>query len=127
MDTAPVTVWQRLLQHSSACWVLFEQGTCVVLPQPESDLRAQAVALLATWGSVHPGNASADFSVIEPEGEAGWVVTCHHPDILTYVGPDEFAGTTPPEVVVGLMGRSQREQDAADLQIMHVEDKRGGR
>lgn len=62
--------------------------------------------------------------MIELANYPGWVVTSHHPDILTYVGPDEFEEAEPAEVMVGLIGRGKREQDAAELSIVHVEDKR---
>lgn len=42
-------------------------------------------------GPVHAGSSFGDFSTIElPDGK-GWVVTCHHNDILTFVGPDEMS------------------------------------
>jgi hypothetical protein len=51
-------------------------------------------------------------------------VTGHHPDILTYVSPDEVAEQNN-DLVIGLLGRSKRDQDAAELMIIHVEDNRG--
>lgn len=53
----------------------------------------------------------------------GWVVTCHHNDILTLVGPDEV-GRDAEDLAVGLLGRSKRGQDAEGLRVLHVEDKR---
>ncbi len=57
--------------------------------QPENDLEAQAKAMLAAYGPVYPGTPHSDFSVIHLDNYPGWVVTCHHNDILTYVGPDK--------------------------------------
>jgi hypothetical protein len=55
----------------------------------------------------------------------GWVVTSHHNDILTYVGPDEVGQADLGDVVVRLMGRGKRDLYAREFEINHVEDKRG--
>ena len=120
-----VEVWRTIIQGDSKSWVLFEHGTCVILTQPEADLAERAAALLREWGPVQVATPSADFNVIELAEYPGWVVTCHHPDILNYVAPDEFDSPNPQEVMVGLIGRSKRDQDAAELNIVHVEDRTG--
>ena len=124
MDDNLIAIWRGIIQGDSKSWVLFEHGTCVILMQPEADLAAQATALLAEWGPVQVGTDSADFDVIELANAPGWVVTCHHPDILVYVPVDDenTAGTS--DVVIGLIGRSERDQDAKELKVTHIEDKR---
>jgi hypothetical protein len=57
------------------------------------------------------------------ESFPGWLVGCHHPDILTYVGPEEVEGGTP-DVHIGLTGREKRRRDALDPKVVHVEDAR---
>ena len=91
--------------------------------EPENDLRSQAVELMREYGPVHAGSSAGDFSTINLENEPGWVVTCHHPDILTYVSEND-AGDEPTDVSVGLFGRSNRDTDSADLEVIHVEDNR---
>lgn len=118
-----VDVWQRLLTDPHKSWVLFEQGTCVVLTAPAEDLAQQAARLLAEFGPVHAGSAAGDFAVIDVADAEGWVVTGHHPDVLTYVAPDE--PHDPSEIAVGLHGRSKRHSDGTELRIIHVEDKHG--
>ena len=124
MDDNLIAIWRGIIQGDSKSWVLFEHGTCVILMQTEADLAAQATALLAEWGPVQVGTDSADFDVIELANAPGWVVTCHHPDILVYVPVDDenTAGTS--DVVIGLIGRSERDQDAKELKVIHIEDKR---
>jgi hypothetical protein len=116
-----INAWRVALNDPGKSWVVFEQGTCIVLMEPEADLAAQAVALLKEFGPVHAGSSSGDFGVITLDDDRGWVVTCHHNDILTFVGPDE-AGIDAEDVAVGLLGRSKREQDAEELRVVHVED-----
>ncbi|MFE3149459.1 hypothetical protein ACFXJ6_22815 [Streptomyces sp. NPDC059218] len=118
-----IDVWQRLLADPHKSWVLFEHGTCVVLTVPEGELAEQATALLKEFGPVHAGSSAGDFGVIDPKNTEGWVVTGHHNDVLTYVGPDGPQDQS--ELAVGLSGRSKRHRDGTELHVVHVEDKRG--
>ena len=119
-----IQTWQSIIVGSSKSWVLFSHGTCVILMAPAEDLAAQAVALLAEWGPVHAGGPAGDFGTVKLTQAPGWVVTGHHNDILTYVAPDELDDENPSDLSVGLLGRAKRGQDAADLEILHVEDRR---
>ena len=119
-----IETWRGIIQGDNKSWVLFEHGTCVILMQPEVDLAAQAIALLKEWGHVQVGTDSADFNVMKLENDPGWVVTCHHPDILTYVPADEDKAEEPAEIMIGLMGRSMRDEDAKAPKVIHIEDKR---
>ena len=76
------------------------------------------------WGPVHPGGSAGDFGVIELPDGLGWVVTGHHDDILTFVGPDEVSPDDVNDLVIGLLGRSKRDRDSGKLRIIHVEDRR---
>jgi|SRR5579883_395205 len=118
-----VAAWQETINGPDKSWVLFENGTCVILMEPEADLAAQATRLLREFGPVHAGSSFGDFSTITLQNNRGWVVTCHHNDILTFVAPDELEPGAN-EVVVGLFGRSKRGQDTDSLRVLHVEDKR---
>lgn len=117
-----VDTWRRLLINPDASWVLFAHGTCVVLTDPGEDLAAQATEILREFGPAHAGDPSGDFGVITPEYVEGWVVTGHHPDVLSYVAPDGMADAA--EVAIGMAGRSLRSQDGAELRVVHVEDRR---
>ncbi|MFE0642673.1 hypothetical protein ACFW2Y_13810 [Streptomyces sp. NPDC058877] len=118
-----IDVWQRLLVDPHASWVLFEHGTCVVLTAPEEELAEQATDLMKEFGPAHAGSSAGDFGVIDPEHVEGWVVTGHHDDVLTYVGPDEPEAQS--HIAVGLFGRSKRHRDGTELHVVHVEDRRG--
>lgn len=118
--------WRDIIVGPEKSWVLFKNGTCVILVEPEADLVAQAIALMKAWGPVRAGSSAGDFSVIALANAPGWVVTCHHKDILTYVDPDEVESRETSDLVIGLLGRSKRDRDAEDLEILHVEDKRAG-
>ena len=53
---------------------------------------------------------------------SGWVVTGHHPDVLTYVAPQDVTEET--DLVVGFSGRRNRDRDGRELQVIHAEDRR---
>ena len=118
--------WRDIIQDSEKSWALFRNGTCVILRQPEGDLAAQATELMKEWGPVYVATPAADFNVIDLALAPGWIVTCHHKDILTYVSPDEMMGKEPNDILIGLLGRSKRDRDAQELQIIHIEDRRAG-
>ena len=122
-----VAAWRKLISDDKRSWVLFENGTCVALPdaEPGDDLVARAKALMREWGPVVAGTPAGDFNVLPISDLPGWVVTCHHPDILVYLSPDEMVTEDTPEMMIGLIGRSRRDLDAAELTVVHVEDRRG--
>lgn len=112
-------VWRRILVGDGKAWALFQHGTCVIFPEARRSVEEAAIALLREWGPVHAGTPAGDFSVIDIADHPGWVVTCHHPDILTYVAEDEMR-PEPSELSVGLVGRSQRDLDASVLNVVYV-------
>jgi hypothetical protein len=116
--------WRDIIQGSEKSWVLFRNGTCVILVKPEGDLAILATELMKEWGRVYVGTPAADFDVIDLAPVPGWLVTCHHKDILTYVSPGEMMGGEPNDLMIGLLGRSKRDRDAQELEIIHIEDRR---
>lgn len=118
--------WRSIIQDPVKSWVLFNNGTGVILMGPEGDLAAQAIELMKEWGPVYIGTPAADFNVIDLAPVPGWIVTCHHQDILTYVSPEELMGAAPNDLLVGLLGRSKRDRDAQELKIIHIENRRAG-
>ncbi|MDL4775926.1 MULTISPECIES: hypothetical protein [Thermomonosporaceae] len=122
-----VEVWRTIIKGAGKSWVLFENGTCVILMEPEADLTAQAIGIMREFGPVAGGTPSGDFGTIDLDAAPGWAVWGHHPDVLTYVAPDEVdvdgeAGVD--DLRIGLFGRSKRGQDGDELKVVHVEDKR---
>jgi len=116
-----IAFWRRWIAGEWKAWVLFRQGTCVVLTDPVPDPRTRAVELLKDWGPVEVGSPAGDFSVVSAPKYPGWVVTCHHPDILTYVRPDELPSGKRGSLSVGVYGRRKRDTDAAELEVIHIE------
>ncbi|MFI2641059.1 hypothetical protein [Streptomyces sp. NPDC018610] len=117
-----IDVWKWILASADTPWVLFEHGTCVLLTEPEGDPAEQATQILREFGPVSVGGPSGDFSVRTITGDAGWLVTSHHPDVVTFVAPDEPAD--PSHLAVGIHGRSKRHEDGTAPHVVHVEDGR---
>jgi hypothetical protein len=111
-----------MLEAPNGGWVLFSHGTCVVPRGAPADLAASAIEILRRWGAVEAGESSADFDVAPLGAVPGWVVACHHPDILVHVDPEDVGGEGADEIDVGLVGRQRRGDDARDLNVVHVEN-----
>lgn len=128
MTSFLVETWRNIILGEHKSWVLFSNGTCVIIMEPIDDLSNKALEMIKKWGPVHVGSAAGDFSVKVLKDYPGWVVTCHHPDILTYVGINENENikvikSDKDEVIIGRMGRIKRDIDSAIPIIIHVEDK----
>jgi len=118
-------IWKQLIIDEEKSWVAFSNGTCVILTKPHDNLKNRAIQIMKKWGPVYIGSSAGDFSTINLSGFPGWIVTCHHPDIIIYVSPDEIPDNQKPdEVLVGIVGRDKRDQDAKQLEVIHVEDRR---
>ena len=125
-ETDPlVETWRQIIVGDEKSWVLFKHGICVVLVELGGDLAGRAEAVLREFGPVQAGSPAADFGTITLESAPGWVVIGHHSDVLIYVFFGEVTQTDDNlNLAVGLTGRAKRDQDARDLTITHVEDKR---
>lgn len=117
-------IWRRIIIGDGKSWVTFTHGTCVMFTNPnrEDDLAARAIEIMQEYGPVHAGSPAGDFGTITLDAVPGWVVYGHHPDMLTYVAPDDV--TDPSDLAVGLFGRGKRDTDGRDPQVVHVEDRR---
>src|SRR5215813_10303844 len=120
--------WRNLIRTGRS-WVLFKHGTVVVFTDSLPGVRHSAIAVLRRSGPVGPGSPSGDFAVSTSPKHAGWIVSYDHPDIMTYVGPDEVSrdpsGRPPDDVTIGLFGRDKRGRDAAELEVIHVSERKG--
>ncbi|MFK0153440.1 hypothetical protein ACIQVL_11450 [Streptomyces sp. NPDC090499] len=114
-----IDAWRRLLTGSGKSWVLFEHGTCVVLEHPTGDLAGHAVGILREFGPMNVGTAAGDFRVLELNQGEGWLVTSHHPDVITFVPRDDPEDAS--HLAVGILGRSRRDRDGTELGVVHVE------
>ena len=117
-------IWHTLIDDTQKSWVVFENGTCVILMQPNDNLSQQAKSLLSGYGSMIGGTSSDDFSVLELDLVPGWVVGWHHPDILNFVAPDELFESLPKDMQAGLIGRQHRSDDAQQLKVVYIYDSR---
>ena len=124
MERLYIERWKLLLANHERPWVLFTHGTCVILMEPESDVSKQATEIIAQW-PVQAGTDRGDFDVIYPDDAPGWVITCGHPDILTYLAPEEVQDEGVPDVALGLQGRAKRDQDAHERHIIFVKSADG--
>ena len=112
-------IWHALIEDPQKSWVVFENGTCVILMEPSNDLDQQAKNLLLEFGGA---TASNEFSVLELDVVSGWVIGWQHPDILNYVAPDELFESLPKDMQAGLIGRQHRTDDSQQLKVIYIYD-----
>lgn len=114
-----VHIYQKIVIDPSIRWVLFKNGTCVMLLNPEEDIHRQAIKILKEHGSVIAGTPSGDFEVTKIPEINGWVVTGDYPGIMMYVSARE-AGSNLNDFEIGMLGRKKRELDAKELEVIYI-------
>ena len=125
MSDPLVKTWRKVVGDERS-WVMFSYGTCVIVSDPQGDLSAQAIEILKEWGPSHAGPKGGYVEVkqlMDSAAPAGWIVIGENPDVLAYVYPDEGSGLS---MQIGLTGRTKRDRDSKELQVVHVEDNGGG-
>lgn len=114
-----IEAWQELIVEPYP-WVLFANGTCVILAKPNDNLEEQATALLRSLFS-RDGEAFGDFGVHPLDAQRGWIVTSPHPDIVTLVTfdevPEEYREDT---LSIASHARAKRKVDADSCRVIHV-------
>ncbi|MCR9291880.1 MAG: hypothetical protein NXI32_04115 [bacterium] len=114
----------RKILGDDKSWVVFRNGTCVIVNDPQVDLGEHAIALIKEWGPVYPGTPHGDFNTFKSGPTDGWIVTSHHNDIITYVGRSEVDDSTASALSIGLIGRAKRDRDARDCEVVYVQQRR---
>lgn len=122
-----IATWRNINSQYDHPWVVFEHGTCVRLAEPQRDVVAQARSIMNDFGLVRPGTSAGDFDVQRHTAADGWLVSCHHSEINTFIATCELAHQTLPanensDLAIGLFGRTRRNRDAHELEIVHIHD-----
>jgi len=118
--------WRTINAAERRPWVLFEHGTCVTISDPDDDLIAQAVGLVAGLADAPSGNPVR--GEVTPCDDRGWLVDPGHACIRTYVENVALAagegGGDQDVPAVAMWGWSLCERDAREVGVVHVEDSR---
>ena len=106
-------------------WVLFKNGTYIIFDDADGsfDVPTAAMEAMKQFGPVSVGGPAGDFEVFYLDETEGWVVGGHGYGIYTYVHPSEMTSADPGDLEVGLLGRSKRDLDGADPEILYVNTK----
>jgi hypothetical protein len=110
---------------AAAAFVLFSHGTVVAFEIPVHDPEHEASEIIKEYGPVVPGGELGDFGVHELTPNRGWLVTCAHPWMFTYVSSAQGRAETP-AVAAGLFGRDMRDLDSHEQEIIYVGGKMTG-
>lgn len=122
-------IWRNIIEKlppkKDKSWVVFKHGSCVILSEATSsaqETESKAKEIMAKWGPVWPACPAGDFNVFKSPCNNGWVVTGHNPDVFTFVALSEGdEGSN--DMMTGLFGRSKRDKDGREPQVVHVEHK----
>lgn len=104
-------------------WVLFENGTFVILrndQQPDA-IGFWAVEMLETYGIVAREDRPLLFEV--KATNKGWLVTGDYWAIYTYVDPIEIKGDTTDLEKIGRHGMAKRNSDSVAPKIIFLQDE----
>jgi hypothetical protein len=103
-------------------WVLFENGTYIIFDDVSqiTDIKSEAIRLMTEFGPVAVGGSAGDFGVTALNKTEGWVVSGHGYGMYTYVNPSELDENSPDDTKVGLYGRSKRDKDGLNPNIIHI-------
>lgn len=103
-------------------WVLFENGTYIIFDDISTirDIKEEAINLMKEFGPVSAGGSAGDFSVIHLNLTEGWLVSGHGYGMYTYVHPSELDNVSPNDLEIGLYGRSKRDSDGQNPEIIHI-------
>jgi len=114
----------RKVMSTKSAWVLFSNGTFVVLDKPEEgrSLEEQALEAINKYGQVMAGGPPGDFNVIRTDHGCS-VVTGHCPYMYTCVLEDEENGKGM-DMMIGLYGRGKRQKDFIEKKVVHIEEQR---
>ena len=103
-------------------WVLFENDTYIIFDDISTieNVKEEALQLMKEFGPVSAGGPAGDFNVIHLTLTEGWLVSGHGYGMYTYVHPSELDNESPNDLEIGLYGRSKRDSDGQNPQIIHI-------
>lgn len=103
-------------------WVLFKNGTYIIFDDIKQvkNINNEAIALMKEFEPVSAGGSAGDFNTIRLLKTEGWIVAGHVYGIYTYVSPTEIENKSPNDLEVGLFGRSKRDLDGRNPEIIYI-------
>ncbi|WP_228401584.1 hypothetical protein [Chryseobacterium sp. PMSZPI] len=103
-------------------WVLFKNDTYIIFDDITTieNVQDEAIKLMKEFGPVFAGGTAGDFSVIHLNSTEGWLVSGHGYGMYTYVHPTELDNEVPNDLEIGLLGRSKRNSDGENPEIVHI-------
>ncbi|MBP2615355.1 hypothetical protein [Chryseobacterium jejuense] len=103
-------------------WILFKNDTYIIFDDITivANVQDEAIKLMKEFGPVFAGGSAGDFNVIHLNSTEGWLVSGHGYGMYTYVHPSELDNETPNDLEIGLYGRSKRNLDGENPEIVHI-------
>ncbi|PIF46139.1 hypothetical protein CLU96_3158 [Chryseobacterium sp. 52] len=107
-------------------WVLFKNGTYIIFDHADTitNVNEEAIKQMKEFGPVFAGGPAGDFNTIHLTKTDGWIVSGHGYGMYTYVNPSEIKNKTPNDLEVGLFGRSKRDLDGKNPEILYTNNRK---
>lgn len=107
-------------------WVLFKNDTYIIFDDINTveNVKEESIKLMKEFGPVFAGGPAGDFSIIHLNSTEGWLVSGHGYGMYTYVHPSELSSEYPNDMEIGLYGRSKRNLDGENPEIIHINTRR---
>jgi len=106
-------------------WILFKNGTYIIFDEvtEATAIEEQGLEKMKKYGPVFAGSNAGDFITITLTNTDGWVISGHGYGMYTYVHPKEMENENTLDFVVGLYGRSKRDKDGLNPEIVCISSK----
>lgn len=103
-------------------WVMFANGTSVVIVEPSNAIEEQARKILA---DTYPSNAHLDYEDVGIRNLAnntGWLITSKNPDICNLILIEDIEVDSSTDTLsIAVYAKRLRRQDWLDRRVIHVE------
>lgn len=117
--------WKLLLaSEESSSWVLFNNGTCIILRNFSGALEVEAKRLLESADKNIGHGGFRDLNVSPIPEPSGWIVTGEQPNVRVFVDPSDFNEPLDSDLQVGLVGRINATFDAKELLAIFIHESR---
>jgi len=106
-------------------WILFNNGTYIIIEDTsdEKEIEIRGLEMMKEFGPAGAGGPAGDFGITTLTKTEGWVVSGHGYGMYTYVHPIELEKENPPDLIIGLYGRSKRDMDGENPEIICMSSK----